>query len=222
MPVNMPQIVTDVLNNQAAQLKSSEEGELRRMWVESITANSDDGSAGEEQEQTVLVNIVVNAVGDEAEYAFTLNYDASVLRKPIIGVGNTTATVRMCNTQVGGAIKCSVGGFATNNPLSIDAGIGEIEAGDNQILMTVQFTVTGNAPSGETQLKLSKVNAASDAPQLLTVVGTPTNVVVNIPAFTPGTYNPVVVTFTTPNPGFAVDFTQRSESVPRRLYSRAV
>jgi len=50
------------------------------------------------------------------------------------------------------------------------------------------------------------VNAGTGL-QSLTVIGAPTNAVVNIPAFTPGTFNPVIVTFTTPSPGLAVDFT---------------
>ncbi len=118
--------------------------------------------------ETVTLHIVVDAVGDEAEYGFTLNYDESVLSMPVIRGGNTKATVRMCSTKIAGAINCSVGGFAINNPTSSESGIGEIAAGDNQILITVQLTVTGNAPLGETRLKLSQVNAASDALQLFT------------------------------------------------------
>ena len=44
------------------------------------------------------------------------------------------------------------------------------------------------------------------------MVGTPTNAVVTIPPFTAGTTAPVVVTFTTPTPGLAVDFTLRAAS----------
>jgi hypothetical protein len=65
--------------------------------------------------------------------------------------------------------------------------------------------------SGPGSVTVDHVNAGSGL-QSLTVVGMPTNAVVNIPAFTPGTYNPVTVTFTTPNPGFAVDFTLRAAS----------
>lgn len=48
--------------------------------------------------------------------------------------------------------------------------------------------------------------------QSLTIVGMPTNAVVNIPEFTAGTTDPVAVTFTTPNPGYRVDFTLRAAS----------
>lgn len=48
--------------------------------------------------------------------------------------------------------------------------------------------------------------------QTLTVVGKPTNAIVNIPAFSPGTFDKVVVTFTPIVPGLAVDFTLRAAS----------
>ncbi len=48
--------------------------------------------------------------------------------------------------------------------------------------------------------------------QSLTVVGVPVNATVNIPAFTPGTSSPVVVTFTVSNPALPVDFTLRAAS----------
>ncbi len=47
--------------------------------------------------------------------------------------------------------------------------------------------------------------------QSLTVVGTPINAMVNIPAFTPGTFNPVTVSFTRINPNLPVDFTLRAQ-----------
>ncbi|MBA3784812.1 MAG: hypothetical protein H0X15_04625, partial [Acidobacteria bacterium] len=39
-----------------------------------------------------------------------------------------------------------------------------------------------------------------------------TNATVSIPAFAPGTYAPVVVTFTPVNPALAVDYTLRAAS----------
>jgi len=55
------------------------------------------------------------------------------------------------------------------------------------------------------------VNAGTGLQQL-TLVGVPVNAVVNIPAYTPGTYAPVTVTFTRPNPALPVDFTLRAAS----------
>jgi len=46
----------------------------------------------------------------------------------------------------------------------------------------------------------------------LTVVGVPTNAIVTIPAFTPGTKGVVVVTFTVPDPSQAVVFNLRAAS----------
>jgi hypothetical protein len=70
----------------------------------------------------------------------------------------------------------------------------------------VSFGVT----SGPGSVTVDHVNAGTGL-QSLTVVSA-TNAVVMIPAFTPGTTAPVVVTFTPLNPGLAVDFTLRAAS----------
>lgn len=150
-----------------SQAIATAEGSMREVRVESTTA-----VAG----QMVTVNIRVDAVGDEAEYGFVLSYDPMKLSMPIIGAGNAGASIRSCNTATAGQINCSVGGFPNNNPMSSDAGIGEIAAGTNQILITVTFTV--GTMTGETPLTLSNVNASSDAPQLF--VPTATNGTITI------------------------------------------
>jgi hypothetical protein len=71
----------------------------------------------------------------------------------------------------------------------------------------VSFGVAGGLGS----VTVDHVNAGTGL-QSFTVVGTPKNAVVNIPAFTPGTFAPVTVTFTRPNPALAVDFTLRAAS----------
>jgi uncharacterized repeat protein (TIGR01451 family) len=138
-------------------------GVNREVRVESATA-----SAG----QTVTVNIRVVSSGDESEYGFILDYDSNVLSNPVIGAGNTGASVRSCNTSVAGQINCSIGGFVANNANSVDSGIGEIAMGANQILISVTFTIATNAQAGNTPLALSNVNASNDAPQLLTPAAT--------------------------------------------------
>ncbi len=65
--------------------------------------------------------------------------------------------------------------------------------------------------SGPGTVTIDHVNAGTGT-QSITVFGAPTNAVVNIPAFTPGTFNPVIVTFTTPNPALPVDFTLRGQA----------
>ena len=65
--------------------------------------------------------------------------------------------------------------------------------------------------SGPGSVTVDHVNAGSGL-QSLTVVGVPVNAVVMIPAFTPGTTAPVVVTFFVPNPALPVDFTLRAAS----------
>jgi len=154
--------LTNGFNKTTAQLQSPE-GNPREVRVESAS-----GSAG----QMVTVNIRVNAVGNESEYGFIINYDTSVLSNPVIGAGNAGASVRSCNIATAGTINCSVGGFPNNQMGSSDAGIGEIAAGNNQILITVTFTIAANATPGTTPLTLSNVNASSDAPQLFTPTAT--------------------------------------------------
>ena len=48
-----------------------------------------------------------------------------------------------------------------------------------------------------------------------------TNVIVNIPAFTPGTFAPVTVTFTVINPNLPVDFTLGASSLFHGVIIRA-
>lgn len=135
----------------------------RELRVESTTA-----AAG----QSVTVNIRVDAMGDEAEYGFRLNYEASKLSNPTVGAGNAGASVRACNTAVAGVVNCSVGSFPTNNPNSTDPGIGEINAGNDQILITVTFNVAANAASGASPLTLTNVNASNDNADLLPISAT--------------------------------------------------
>jgi hypothetical protein len=71
--------------------------------------------------------------------------------------------------------------------------------------------VSFGVSSGPGSVTIDHINAGTGL-QELTVVGMPTTAVMNIPAFAPGTFNPVVVNFTTPNPGLGVDFTLRAAS----------
>ena len=71
----------------------------------------------------------------------------------------------------------------------------------------VSFGIT----SGPGSVTVDHVNAGTGL-QSLTVVGTPVNAVVMIPAFTAGTTAPVVVTFIPINPALPVDFTLRAAS----------
>ncbi len=71
--------------------------------------------------------------------------------------------------------------------------------------------------SGPGSVTIDHVNAGTGT-QSITVVGTPTNATVNIPAFTPGTFDPVNVTFTTPNPAMSTDFTLRAASLFHSIF----
>jgi hypothetical protein len=71
--------------------------------------------------------------------------------------------------------------------------------------------VSFGVSSGPGTVTIDHVNAGTGL-QSLTVVGTPTNAVVNIPAFVPGTFAPVVVTITIPNSDLGCDFILRAAS----------
>ncbi len=73
--------------------------------------------------------------------------------------------------------------------------------------------------SGPGSVTVDHVNAGTGL-QSLTVVGAPVNAVVNIPAFMPGTLNPVAVTFTAINPALPVDFTLRAGSQFHAVFIR--
>ncbi|MDQ3180698.1 MAG: hypothetical protein M3Q33_09280, partial [Acidobacteriota bacterium] len=73
--------------------------------------------------------------------------------------------------------------------------------------------------SGPGRVTVDHVNAGTGL-RSLTVVGTPTNATVMIPAFTPGTFDPVNVTFTTTNTNLPVDFTLRAASTFHAAFIR--
>ena len=95
----------------------------------------------------------------------------------------------------------------TPNPGNVCTPTSTVSEGDLFPGGIVSFGVT----TGPGSVTVDHVNAGTGL-QSLTVVGTPTNAVVTIPPFTAGTTAPVVVTFTTPTPGLAVDFTLRAAS----------
>jgi len=73
--------------------------------------------------------------------------------------------------------------------------------------------------SGPGLVTIDHVDAGTGT-RSITVVGTPTNAIVTIPAFTPGTFDPVTATFTRPNPNLPVDFTLRAASTYHAIFIR--
>ena len=72
--------------------------------------------------------------------------------------------------------------------------------------------------SGPGTVTIDHVNAGTGT-QSISVVSS-TNAIMNIPSFTPGTFAPVVVTFTASNPGLAVDYTLRAASGFHAIFIR--
>lgn len=144
------------------------EGGNRSLGGSELRVESTSAIAG----QNFVLNIRVDATGQEAEYGFRLLYQPLKLANPTVGAGNAGASVRACNTAVAGVVNCSVGGFPTNLPGSADPGIGEIPAGNNQILLTITFSVLTNAAAGASPLTLANVNTSNDNADLLTIAAT--------------------------------------------------
>ena len=88
--------------------------------------------------QNVIVPIGVDAAGDESVYGFSINYDATKLSNPVVTIGNAGGAVASNTTQAG-----RIG-------VSVTFGGGTINAGDNQVLVNVRFTVAANAAAGDT------------------------------------------------------------------------
>ncbi len=118
------------------------------------------GSAG----NPVTVNIRVDAVGNESQYAFAVLFDPAVLSFSNFAAGETGAADFSCNTTATpGRVRCSVGAFPNNNPMSNNATIKEINAGNNQLLIKVIFNVAANAMANSTTaISIGSQTAADD------------------------------------------------------------
>jgi Carboxypeptidase regulatory-like domain len=140
----------------------------RELRVESPPATS----AG----QNVTVNIRVDALGDEAAYSFRLNYNQTaqtILTNPIINSGTTGAAIVDCDTtSVTNRIGCTVEAFPINQTGSNSASIKEIGVGDNQLLLSITFTVATGATAQTVQLTLSNVSTSNDRAQNLAIAPT--------------------------------------------------
>lgn len=76
-----------------------------------------------------------------------------------------------------------------------------------------------NVTSGPGSVTVDHINAGTGL-QSLTVVGAPVNATVTIPAFTPGTFNPVTVFYTRINPDLPFDFTLRAANSTQAVLIR--
>jgi hypothetical protein len=130
--------------------------------------------------QQVTVNIRIDALGDESGNGFILNYNNAVLQNPSVLIGMAGGS-KACNLTFAGEVRCSVRNFDNNNPASSTDQIGEIGAGNNQILVKVIFTVAPGASPGTTPLTLSNVNASNDLAQSLAITGQSGTVAIAFP-----------------------------------------
>ncbi len=150
--------------------KAAPLGPGRILQIEDAT-----GSAG----NSVQVNIRVDALGDESEYGFTINFDPNVLIYDSIATGDINAGQTLCNQTNPGVLKCSIGNFPNTGGTTP---IGEIIVGQNQIMSRLNFTINGTAtPGSQTDLTFTSVDAANDLATSLAINGQPGTVTINAP-----------------------------------------
>jgi hypothetical protein len=112
---------------------------------------------------SVFVDVRVSPVGNETQFGFDLDYDATLLTYTGFAQGNTGATASLCNlTATVGRIRCSAGGF-TGNLAGTSQAIGEISPTPNQILIRPIFTIAAGALQGTvTPLIITTPNSATN------------------------------------------------------------
>ena len=98
--------------------------------------------------QDVDVNILVDAMGDEVGYTFSINYESAKLSNPRIASGGIMGETIVSNTTTPGQIGFSVrfGGVA-------------IPAGNNQVLVKITFTVSNTATFGASPITFGSTPA---------------------------------------------------------------
>ena len=132
----------------------------RKLLVENVSTVSGQTS--------VFVNIRVDAVGDEAAYGFNITYDSANFSGATTSIG-TAGGSRLCNATVVGQVNCSVNNFPDDQPGSSTDQIGEINAGDGQLLLKITLTIRATATGGATPINFVLINASNDATTLLPI-----------------------------------------------------
>ncbi len=158
---NIPSASADAKGFGEKVSKSKQSGKVSTPQVApELRVENASGSAG----NPVTVNIRVDAVGNESQYAFAVLFDPAVLTFSNFAAGETGAADFSCNTTATpGRVRCSVGAFPTNNPMSNNATIKEINAGNNQLLIKVIFNVAANAMANSTTaISIGSQTAADD------------------------------------------------------------
>lgn len=123
--------------------------------------------------QMVTVPVRVDATGDEAGYSFSLSYDPAILTNAVVTIGTAGGdVVSNVTTMPPGRIGFSVTSFAG----------GTIMSGNNQLLVTVRFTVAPDAPSGT----VTPINFTDD-PARRKASATDPNMMLVQPTYTNGT-----------------------------------
>ncbi len=120
--------------------------------------------------QTLTVPIIVNAVGNEAGYTFSLDYDSAKLTAPQVTIGNAGGDV-VFNTDTAGQIGFSVTSFNG----------GTIGAGKNKLLLKITFMVASDTSAGKTVINFNDALAKRKS------AGVDPNTPIRQPNYTGGT-----------------------------------
>ena len=158
--VNGPMSASRLGNDQTAHKNQTELLLPRELRVESNFTSNGQGQ--------VVVNIRADAIGDESSHGFDLTYDPALFTNASVAIG-TAGGSRFCNTAVAGQISCSVNNYPDNQPGSSTDQIGEIHAGNDQILARITLTLATDLPVGPSPITFTNANASNDAAQSLPV-----------------------------------------------------
>ena len=120
--------------------------------------------------QQVVVNIRADTAGNEAGYTFSLMYDNTKLTNPVVGTASADGGNVVANTMTAGQIGFSVTSFSG----------GTIDAGTNQLLVSITFTVVAGTAAGTTPVTFT------DTPSRRKASGTDPNMPIPQPSYTPG------------------------------------
>jgi hypothetical protein len=116
--------------------------------------------------EEITVNILVDSLGDESGYGFTLNYDPALLADPRLAMGAAGGS-GLCTTSYNRQIVCSVSYFTHESVGSSSGVIGEIPAGNEQVLATIKFRRLTGAELDRHSIDIIGVNATNDRAEAL-------------------------------------------------------
>ncbi len=146
--------------------------------------------------QTVTVMIQADTAGDESVYNFSVNFDSTRLTNPVVMLGSASSSATLTQNvrppgQDGDANRQDIG-------INIDFGNTPIQQGNNLQLLTIQFDVPTNAPTGQTPVTFdgtpAPIEVSNTAAQAVPTTFQDGNVNIAGPTAAPATVKGKVIT----------------------------